>query len=151
MRYSVCFFDRPAMQGHTILGNFKGIERDAKRLNVGRVIYEGGDMCPGGPARSLTLELRCGAMPRVLSIHEPSRCAYAGVMEHPGICSAVSGSGAGRAAAGVGGDESGSGHEGGASEPGAAAGSSSVDGLPPGESADMPQHYDASSHYRAEL
>eukprot|EP00392_Amoebophrya_sp_AT5.2_P005370 g5379.t1 len=47
-RYKICFFEQYATQDHTRLGRFVRFAD-----NESSMLFEGGDMCPGGPARSI--------------------------------------------------------------------------------------------------
>jgi len=77
--YKLCFF-KDAKQGHTTLGRWEGFGSplEAKFTN--------GDMCYGGPARSLIVNFECGAEEAVLDMNEPSRCTYQATVKHPGAC-----------------------------------------------------------------
>ncbi|CAD7948072.1 unnamed protein product [Amoebophrya sp. A25] len=83
-RYKVCFFNEQAQQDHTRLGRFSHFEGDNK------MIFTGGDMCPGGPERNLHVYLQCGKEERILGIDEPDRCVYRAKLTHPALCKAAS-------------------------------------------------------------
>jgi len=77
--YKLCFF-KDAKQSSTTLGRWEGF--------AGPLVakFTNGDMCYGGPARSLTVIFECGAEEGVLDINEPSRCTYQATVKHPGAC-----------------------------------------------------------------
>ena len=45
-----------------------------------------GQHCWNGPARSLTVTMRCGGADAVLKVEEPEVCVYAMDMESPAAC-----------------------------------------------------------------
>lgn len=77
--YKLCFF-QDAKQSHTRLGQWERFTSPTE------AIFKNGEMCFGGPARSLTVTFQCGATEEVLSLDEPSRCSYAAVVRHAGAC-----------------------------------------------------------------
>jgi len=77
--YKLCFF-KDAKQSHTRLGNWDGFTGPTE------AIFKNGEMCFGGPARSLKVSFECGATEEVVSLDEPSRCSYAAVVRHAGAC-----------------------------------------------------------------
>jgi len=77
--YKFCFFN-DAKQDHVLLGRWKGW------TGIKAAEFTDGQMCPGGPARSLRVIFECGAEQAVLEITEPSRCIYEAHIVHPGAC-----------------------------------------------------------------
>jgi protein kinase C substrate 80K-H len=51
--------------------------------------YTNGQQCWGGPDRSTTVKLTCGASNEIKSIEEPSKCEYLMVLVTPYACSAA--------------------------------------------------------------
>ena len=39
-----------------------------------------------GPSRSLSVTFECGVEQEILDVSEPSRCVYAAMVTHPGVC-----------------------------------------------------------------
>jgi len=76
--YKICFF-KNAYQDSVRLGNFDSTE--GKRAD-----FSGGDMCYGGPARSLIVLLECGVDTEILGVSEPSRCVYEARVAHSSAC-----------------------------------------------------------------
>lgn len=77
--YKLCFF-KDAKQSFTRLGNWDGFTSPTE------AVFKNGEMCFGGPARSLKVSFQCGATEEVVSLDEPSRCNYAAVVRHSGAC-----------------------------------------------------------------
>merc|ERR1712023_64005 len=77
--YNVCFF-KDARQDTVLLGNWKRWEAPHVAL------FDGGQMCTGGPARSLRVKIKCGATEEMADVSEPSRCAYEATLKHPAAC-----------------------------------------------------------------
>ena len=51
-----------------------------------KMVFHNGEKCWNGPKRSLTVELRCAAEEKVLSVREPSMCVYEMVFATPSKC-----------------------------------------------------------------
>mmetsp|Transcript_84348 Transcript_84348/g.149111 ORF Transcript_84348/g.149111 Transcript_84348/m.149111 type:complete len:445 (+) Transcript_84348:51-1385(+) len=77
--YKLCFF-KDAKQSHTTLGRWDSFTSPLQAS------FKNGDMCWGGPARSLNVIFECGATEEITEIGEPSRCAYQARVRHPGAC-----------------------------------------------------------------
>jgi len=77
--YKLCFF-KDAKQSFTRLGSWSGFTGPSEAL------FKDGDMCYGGPARSLKVVFECGASEEVVDVSEPSRCTYQAVVRHAGAC-----------------------------------------------------------------
>lgn len=77
--YKLCFF-KDAKQDSVSLGSWEGFKGPKEAQ------FSNGQMCPGGPARSIRVIFQCGADEEVLSISEPSRCAYEALVSGPGAC-----------------------------------------------------------------
>jgi len=82
--YSICFFDL-ARQGATKLGKFTGWAAHGHQKDSA-MQFSGGDLCPGGPHRSLLVKLLCGPSMALKAVSEPSRCVYEADVEHPSAC-----------------------------------------------------------------
>ena len=48
--------------------------------------FTGGDTCWNGPARSLTVHVKCGTENKALSVEEPSKCEYSMEVTSPVAC-----------------------------------------------------------------
>ncbi|CAM9399155.1 unnamed protein product [Ascophyllum nodosum] len=113
--YTVCPF-KDAHQGEggskskarTSIGKWKGIERvatdqkhlledsgarseddgDQPLLSGDMLVFDRGQKCWNGPARSLRVALACGPDDVLSAVEEPETCAYTAVLETPAACSA---------------------------------------------------------------
>lgn len=82
--YEVCPFDKASQkEGHssTSLGSWSGLEE-----NFTKMCFTNGQACWQGPARSMTVTLRCGQTERLAKVEEPSRCEYTAELETPAAC-----------------------------------------------------------------
>jgi len=79
--YKICFYEE-ASQDHTSLGRFEGWAP----FNPMVMLFTRGQSCPGGLDRSMRVTLVCGAIEEILTLSEPSRCAYDAHVSHPGAC-----------------------------------------------------------------
>ncbi|CAE7264210.1 PSL4 [Symbiodinium sp. KB8] len=77
--YKLCFF-KDAKQSFTRLGTWSGFTSSSEAL------FKDGDMCYGGPARTLKVVFECGAEEEVVEVSEPSRCTYQALVRHAGAC-----------------------------------------------------------------
>ncbi|CAE7041975.1 PRKCSH [Symbiodinium natans] len=77
--YKLCFF-KDAKQSFTRLGTWSGF------VGAAEALFKDGDMCYGGPARSLKVVFECGAQAEVVDVSEPSRCTYQALVRHAGAC-----------------------------------------------------------------
>merc|ERR1712083_204575 len=68
-KYEICFF-KDAKQNSVSIGKWKKWE------NAFTGIFDDGAMCPGGIARSLRVNIRCGTSEIIEDLTEPGRCAY---------------------------------------------------------------------------
>ncbi|GBG34569.1 Glucosidase 2 subunit beta [Hondaea fermentalgiana] len=97
-KYSLCLF-KSAKQGTTSLGKFKGWSSSSGPVCVedpvtGEMPLQGcaslsfadGAKCWNGPKRSVDVRFRCGIENEIISVDEPSTCAYAIVVETPFAC-----------------------------------------------------------------
>jgi len=83
--YTICLF-KDAKQDHTRLGTFREARKDA-RGRVTALEFAGGATCWNGPARSLRVDLVCGAgATEVLDIDEPETCVYVAHVATPAAC-----------------------------------------------------------------
>ncbi|KAI8103292.1 hypothetical protein M9435_004631 [Picochlorum sp. BPE23] len=80
--YEVCpFGDAHQSEGgrKTKLGTWKGFEGDT-------MVFTDGEGCWQGPSRSINVTLKCGSEDSFVSLAEPSRCTYTGVIRTPAHC-----------------------------------------------------------------
>lgn len=79
-----------------MIGKWKGIEHSAditseaesKHLFNGEVlVFDHGQRCWNGPARSLKVSLACGQEDILSTVAEPETCSYTAVLETPAACS----------------------------------------------------------------
>lgn len=88
--YEVCpYANAKQKEGHssTSLGTWQGLEQDTKDGKL-MMKFTGGQTCWQGPARSLTVKLRCGSVDRLIKVEEPNKCVYEIEMETPAVCNA---------------------------------------------------------------
>ena len=76
--YEVCFY-KDARQGFTRLGDYRSTEGAT-------LTYDGGEYCWNGPARSLLVNLECGASNELVSVDEPRTCVYEAIVRTPAVC-----------------------------------------------------------------
>ncbi len=76
--YEVCFY-KDARQGSTRLGDYRSTEGAT-------LTYDGGEYCWNGPARSLLVNLECGASNELVSVDEPRTCVYEALVRTPAVC-----------------------------------------------------------------
>ncbi|ACO67963.1 predicted protein [Micromonas commoda] len=80
--YEVCPFG-DAKQDTTRLGTMQPVDVKDPRT----MVFNGGERCWNGPARSITVSLRCGGGGNKLAdVEEPSRCEYAAKLYTPAAC-----------------------------------------------------------------
>ena len=80
--YEVCPFG-DAKQDTTRLGTMRPVDVNDPRT----MVFDGGERCWNGPARSITVSLRCGGGGgRLADVEEPSRCEYAAKLYTPAAC-----------------------------------------------------------------
>ena len=83
--YEVCPFGQAKQKGSdgssTSLGNWEGFDHGHTVMK-----FTHGQHCWNGPARSLTVTMRCGGADAVLKVEEPEVCVYAMDMESPAAC-----------------------------------------------------------------
>lgn len=79
----------------TSIGKWKGIERSTNTapsftteyLFTGEtLVFDRGQRCWNGPARSLRVSLACGPEDILSTVAEPETCAYTAVLETPAAC-----------------------------------------------------------------
>eukprot|EP01099_Mayorella_cantabrigiensis_P004769 TRINITY_DN3638_c0_g3_i2.p1 TRINITY_DN3638_c0_g3~~TRINITY_DN3638_c0_g3_i2.p1 ORF type:complete len:326 (+),score=111.71 TRINITY_DN3638_c0_g3_i2:738-1715(+) len=78
--YEMCPYGN-AKQAGTSLGSFSGWESGHSIMK-----FTDGASCWGGPKRSLTVHLKCGAEDQILNVHEPSKCTYEMDFTTPAAC-----------------------------------------------------------------
>lgn len=88
--YSVCPFDS-AKQTNTGSGGSTSLGKWGKWIGspdnkYSKMIYENGEKCWNGPARSMTVTIECGSSNRVTAVSEPNRCEYAMTLVSPAAC-----------------------------------------------------------------
>ena len=76
--YEVCFY-KNARQGSTRLGDYRSTDGSV-------LTYDGGEYCWNGPARSLIVNLECGAANELVSVDEPRTCVYQAIVRTPAVC-----------------------------------------------------------------
>lgn len=81
-KYSMCPYDK-AQQEYTSLGTWKGVSSQNGHAVFS---FEGGQGCWNGPARSLTVDVQCGADNKLLRVEEPNRCTYRAAFASPAAC-----------------------------------------------------------------
>ena len=83
--YEVCPFGQAKQKGSdggsTSLGSWEGFDQGHAVMK-----FTHGQHCWNGPARSLTVTMRCGGADAVLKVEEPEVCVYAMDMESPAAC-----------------------------------------------------------------
>lgn len=77
--FKIEFFGE-AKQDYTSLGRW------SKWTGPHMGVFENGQTCWEGPARSLTVKFQCGEQQELLDVFEPSRCLYEATLTHPGAC-----------------------------------------------------------------
>ena len=101
--YEVCPFGEAKQKAglsSTRLGSFAGWsapEGVAPGEHGSAMLFEGGDMCPGGLARSAEVALVCGVESGVRAFAEPERCAYTAEWVTPAACTESAANAAGAA------------------------------------------------------
>lgn len=89
-KYSFCPFSR-ASQDSISLGSWQGFGEQTysswgAKYDFSIMKFAGGTQCWGGPQRSLTVRVVCGPTNEILSVEEPSMCAYRIKFQSPAIC-----------------------------------------------------------------
>ena len=102
--YSVCPFGKATQKtglSSTQLGEFARWHSPEAGIAPGEhgsaLVFEGGFMCPGGPARSTQVTVLCAAEERLTAFREPERCAYAAEWHTPAACTEAAAEAAARA------------------------------------------------------
>lgn len=85
--YEVCPYKTAKQKGGsssfgTDLGHWQGFEEGGFSV----MKFGGGSTCWQGPARSMTVSVRCGTKDALSQVQEPSRCEYTAVLETPAAC-----------------------------------------------------------------
>ncbi|KAJ3151618.1 hypothetical protein HDU86_006037 [Geranomyces michiganensis] len=94
--YEICILDRAVQKPknggvQTSLGTFKrwGVRDQAKATAENAhhaMMYEDGDRCWNGPARSVEVTVECGLETKLLSVVEMSKCEYDARLVSPAVC-----------------------------------------------------------------
>ncbi|KAI8592754.1 glucosidase II beta subunit-like-domain-containing protein, partial [Geranomyces variabilis] len=94
--YEVCILDRAVQKpknggAQTGLGTFKrwGVRDPSKATAENAhhaMMYEDGDRCWNGPARSVEVTVECGLETKLLSVVEMSKCEYSARLTSPAVC-----------------------------------------------------------------
>jgi hypothetical protein len=91
--YEACPFGTGAAKqepGSTSLGTFAGwLPGAGPGSDRPSFHFTNGLACWNGPARSLTVEVECGAATALLKVEEPNRCEYLARMTTPAACEAA--------------------------------------------------------------
>ena len=90
----MCPFDGATQEpGGTSLGRWAGVAAPPEGVPPasvaglpGALNFQGGTPCWNGPARSLRVELQCGATHQLLKVDEPNRCEYRAHLATPAAC-----------------------------------------------------------------
>lgn len=100
----------PPPPTQTLIGKWKGVEKQAKGtgdsagsgsaakqgedprqhqpvFNGDVLVFDRGQKCWNGPARSLKVALACGTEDALSAVSEPETCTYTAVLETPAACS----------------------------------------------------------------
>lgn len=80
----MCPYDKAEQKekhSSTDLGKFEKYDAVAKTLS-----FTNGARCWNGPARSLTVNLVCGAKNEIVSVEEPGKCIYTMKFYTPAVC-----------------------------------------------------------------
>ena len=81
--YKMCPFGQASQEpGGTSLGKWAGLSEG------GGFSFTGGLGCWNGPARSLSVDVVCGAESAMQKVEEPNRCSYRAVFATPAACTA---------------------------------------------------------------
>src|SRR5690606_26459000 len=83
--YNICLF-KQAKQDRTSLGNFHEIARDNATGKLTFKFTQGERCFVNNRARTLDMEVVCGAEHSVVSVDEPETCAYVAVLKSPVAC-----------------------------------------------------------------
>ncbi|XP_076814197.1 glucosidase 2 subunit beta-like isoform X2 [Clavelina lepadiformis] len=89
-RYKLCPYDKTSQTpnkggSETNLGRW-GSWSGPENFRYSKMKYENGLGCWNGPARSTEVRIRCGLEHKILSVDEPSRCAYVFEFATPCAC-----------------------------------------------------------------
>ncbi|CAK8676005.1 unnamed protein product [Clavelina lepadiformis] len=89
-RYKLCPYDKTSQTpnkggSETNLGRW-GSWSGPENFRYSKMKYENGLGCWNGPARSTEVRIRCGLEQKILSVDEPSRCAYVFEFATPCAC-----------------------------------------------------------------
>ncbi|KAM0750382.1 hypothetical protein T439DRAFT_326351 [Meredithblackwellia eburnea MCA 4105] len=92
--YSVCFFGEAtqksnANHGRTSLGHFSAWSSSAEQGSDAyyeKQVYDNGQRCWNGPARSAKIDLICAPTNALLSVIEPEKCEYLFTVQTPAVC-----------------------------------------------------------------
>ncbi|KNC98201.1 uncharacterized protein SPPG_06603 [Spizellomyces punctatus DAOM BR117] len=95
-KYYICLLQKAEQKpksgtAGTNLGTFTRWGRRDDKLTTAAnrykyMMYENGDQCWNGPARSVEVALECGADTKVLSVVEMSKCEYTARLRSPAAC-----------------------------------------------------------------
>jgi protein kinase C substrate 80K-H len=88
--YTLCPFDN-VRQGGTNMGRWKSWGEQTYgawggKHDYSKMVYEDGERCWSGPARSVAVRVVCGETNAILTVDEPSMCTYTMVFQTPAIC-----------------------------------------------------------------
>nr|CAB3265164.1 glucosidase 2 subunit beta [Phallusia mammillata] len=92
-KYKLCPYDKATQSpknggSETVLGRWGSWSGPPENIYA-KMMYENGITCWNGPARSTEVVIRCGMEHKLLSVDEPSRCAYKYEFATPCACTQV--------------------------------------------------------------
>ncbi|CAN0474883.1 unnamed protein product, partial [Ectocarpus sp. 8 AP-2014] len=90
--YRVCpFKDAHQEEGKSKADDMRQLQQQHQQLILSGdvLVFDRGQKCWNGPARSLRVALACGTEDSLSAVTEPETCTYEAVLETPGACSSA--------------------------------------------------------------